>query len=59
MNNNKTLYQDPDSIANNTLLWKLLTDHPEFVANVPQHWLDQDAPSRDQCYTYNFLYDNC
>ena len=37
---------DLESISNETLLWKLLSTHPDFVSNVPHHWLAQEPPSR-------------
>ena len=47
---------DLDSISNETLLWKLLTTHPDFVSNVPHHWLAQESPSRLAEYILLLVY---
>jgi hypothetical protein len=41
-----TTFQDLEPYPNGTLLWKLHINHPDFIPNVPGHWLAQDAPTR-------------
>jgi hypothetical protein len=45
-----------DGATNKTLLWKLLKDYPDFVDNVPAHWLAQEPPTR---YIQRTIFKKC
>jgi len=50
-------FRESDPFSNRTLLTKLLNeDFPDFVSNVPEHWLAQEAPSRMAQYILLAVY---